>query len=38
MTAVETFLKNNKNFIIDKDIDKKLFFSCNQSGYLKNIK
>jgi len=38
MTAVEAFLKNNKNFVIDKDIDKKLFFSCNQSGYLKKIK
>ena len=38
MSAVNYFLKENKNFQIDKNIDKKLFFSNNQSGYIKKIR
>ena len=37
-TALEEFLNENKNFIIDKSFDNKLLFSCNINGYLKCIK
>ncbi len=37
-TAVDEFLKNNDNFIIDKSIDNKLLISVTPRGYLKKIK
>lgn len=37
-TAVDVFLKNNKNFIIDRSIDEKLLISSCPEGYLKRIK
>lgn len=36
-TALDEFLKNNSAFVIDHEIDQKLLFSCNHSGYLKRI-
>ena len=38
LTAVKKFLKNNKNFIIDKEIDNKLLITCAPNGFLKRIK
>ncbi|MEY4877122.1 MAG: hypothetical protein RJA07_1470 [Bacteroidota bacterium] len=38
MTAVWEFLKQNKDFIIDKDIDNKLMVTEGMDGYLKRIK
>lgn len=38
MTAVWAFLKENKNFIIDKEIDNKLMITEGFDGYLKRIK
>ncbi|MEJ7679539.1 MAG: CmcI family methyltransferase [Segetibacter sp.] len=37
-TAVQKFLKNNDNFIIDYSIDNKLLISVAPGGYLKRIK
>jgi cephalosporin hydroxylase len=37
-TAVFEFLKKNKNFVIDKNIDHKLLISVTPDGYLKRIK
>ena len=37
-TAVHEFLKNNKDFIIDENMDNKLLISVNPGGYLKRIK
>ena len=37
-TAVWEFLKNNKKFKIDKDIENKLLISVAPDGYLKCIK
>ena len=37
-TAVWTFLKENKDFKIDKAIDSKLIFTSSPDGYLKRIK
>ena len=37
-TAVKTFLKKNKNFKIDKDIQNKLVITAGIDGYLKRIK
>jgi cephalosporin hydroxylase len=37
-TAVDEFLKNNKNFEIDTAIDNKLLISVTPGGYLKRIK
>jgi len=36
-TAVSVFLKENSNFIIDKEIDDKLLISSTWGGYLKRI-
>ena len=36
-TAVDEFLKTNPEFIADSEIDRKLLFTCNPSGYLKHI-
>ena len=36
-TAVKEFTDNEKRFEVDRDIDKKLLFSCNPGGYLKAI-
>jgi len=36
-TAVWEFLKNNKNFIIDKTLESKLLFSGSPNGYLKRV-
>jgi cephalosporin hydroxylase len=38
MTALIEFLKHNKNFIIDKDIDDKLLITEGFDGYLKRVK
>jgi cephalosporin hydroxylase len=37
-TAVDKFLKNNKNFVVDKEIENKLLISVVPGGYLKRIK
>ena len=37
-TAVKTFLKKNKNFKIDKEMQKKLIITAGIDGYLKRIK
>ncbi len=37
-TAVQEFLKNNDNFIIDEMIDNKLLISVAPGGYLKRVK
>lgn len=37
-TAVWEFLKNNKNFIIDKEIENKLIITSAPNGFLKRIK
>ena len=36
--AVDDFMKNNKSFIIDTKITKKLLISAAPNGYLKRIK
>lgn len=38
MSAAKKFLKENKNFIIDKTLNGKLIFSSSYNGYLKKIK
>lgn len=38
MTAVEEFLKENSDFVIDESIDNKLLISVSPKGYLKRIK
>lgn len=37
-TAVKAFLKKNKNFIVDKEIESKLVITANPGGFLKRIK
>lgn len=37
-TAVWEFLKNNDNFVIDRDIENKLLITVAPDGYLKRIK
>lgn len=37
-TAVSEFLKKNKNFEIDKDIENKLLITVAPSGYLQRVK
>jgi len=37
-TAVKTFLKKNKKFKLDKEIQKKLIITAGIDGYLKRIK
>ena len=37
-TAVKEFLKKNKNFIVDKEIEDKLLITGSLGGYLKKIK
>lgn len=37
MTAVDEFLKRNKNFVIDKAVDNKLLISVAPRGYLKRV-
>lgn len=37
-TAVAQFLKENDRFVIDKEIENRLLFSCHPCGYLKAIK
>ena len=36
-TAVDAFLKNNHNFIIQQDMDRKLLISVAPGGYLKRV-
>ena len=38
MSAVKEFLKHNKDFEIDSEIDNKLLISVAPCGYLKRIK
>ena len=38
MTAVDSFLEKNDNFIVDRSIDNKLLLSVAPGGYLKRIK
>jgi len=37
-TAVKVFLKKNKNFVIDRNIENKLLITSAPSGFLKRIK
>ncbi|MFA6190598.1 MAG: cephalosporin hydroxylase family protein [Candidatus Staskawiczbacteria bacterium] len=37
-TAVKEFLKNNENFVVDKEIENKLLITVAPGGYLKRIK
>lgn len=37
-TAVKAFLKKNKNFVIDKEIENKLLITVAPGGYLKRIR
>jgi cephalosporin hydroxylase len=37
-TAVKAFLKNHKNFAVDKNIENKLLITCTPGGFLKRIK
>ena len=37
-TAVKTFLKKNKSFMIDKQIQNKLIITAGIDGYLKRVK
>src|SRR4030095_13039045 len=37
-TAVDEFLKNNDQFIIDEAIDNKLLISVTPRGYLKRVR
>ena len=37
LTAVKKFLKENKNFIVDKSIEDKLVITASPGGYLKRI-
>ena len=38
LTAIENFLKNNKNFKYSKNLNKKLLISCNYNGFIKRVK
>ena len=33
-TALKEFLKTNKRFLVDRDIDAKLLFTCHPGGYI----
>lgn len=35
-TAVKQFLKENSNYVIDKQIENKLLFTCNPDGYIRH--
>lgn len=37
-TAVWEFIKENKNFVIDKDIENRYIFVANVDGYLRRVK
>lgn len=37
-TALDIFLKKNKNFIVDREIDNKLLITVARGGYLKKIR
>ena len=37
-TAVKEFLKHNKNFVVDKEIENKLLITCAPGGYLLRVK
>lgn len=37
-TAVQKFLKKNKNFVVDKDIENKLLITAAPQGFLKRIR
>jgi len=37
-TAVKEFLKNNKNFVVDQEVENKLLITVAPGGYLKKIK
>lgn len=37
-TAVEEFLKNNKNFMVDQEIENKLIITSAWGGYLKRVR
>lgn len=37
-TAVEAFLRKNKNFVVDEDIENKLVITVAPGGYLKRVK
>ncbi len=38
MTALQEFMKTNKNFKNDYHLEQKLLFTCNPSGFLKKIR
>lgn len=37
-TAVKAFLKENKNFIVDREIENKLVITANPGGFLRRIR
>jgi cephalosporin hydroxylase len=37
-TAVKEFLKHNKNFVVDKEIENKLLITCAPGGYLLRVR
>jgi cephalosporin hydroxylase len=37
-TALDEFIKENDRFVIDRDIDAKLLFTCIPGGYLRCCK
>jgi cephalosporin hydroxylase len=37
-TAVKSFLKKNKNFVVDKEIENKLLITSSPGGYLKRVR
>ena len=38
LTAVRSYLKQDDNFVIDKDIENKLLITAATDGYLKRVK
>lgn len=38
LTAVNVFLKNHKNFIVDRNIDNKLLITSSPGGFLKRVR
>ncbi|MCF6176089.1 MAG: cephalosporin hydroxylase family protein [Victivallaceae bacterium] len=38
MTALQQFLSENDRFEVDKEIENKLLFTCNPSGFIKCVK
>lgn len=37
LTAIREFLQNNDAFVVDEELEAKLLFTCNPSGYLRRV-